>query len=132
VIVRRPPFGSVSAPSGRICGAEEQVKAILDRVPTWPPERQEDAAEIILEIAAEIRSRVHHATPDELRALDEAEQSGTASDDEVEAAFRSFRRAVYSLDDEERADVREAIAEMERDEVASDEEVKATFDALRK
>jgi hypothetical protein len=79
----------------------EQVKAILDHVLTWPPERQQEVAEIILEIAAGIQSRGYHATPDELRTLDEAERSGTASDEEVEAAFRSFRGVVYYLDDED-------------------------------
>jgi hypothetical protein len=109
----------------------EQVKAILDHVLTWPPERQEEVAEIILEIAADIRSRGYHASLEELRAVDEAEQSGTASDEEVEAASRSFRGVVYQLDDEELADICEGIAEMERGEVASDEEVKAVFDAIR-
>jgi hypothetical protein len=37
---------------------------------------------------------------------------------------------VYRLDDEERADIREALAEIERGEVASDEEVKAAFRIL--
>ena len=72
---------------------KEQVKAVLDRVLTWPPERQEEAAEILLEIEAELESQVYHATPDELRALDEAEQSGIATDEEVEAAFRLFHRS---------------------------------------
>ena len=72
---------------------KEQVKAVLDRVLTWPRERQEELAEIALEIETELRSGVYHATPDELRALDEAENSGVASDEEAEAAFRTFRRA---------------------------------------
>jgi len=38
--------------------------------------------------------------------------------------------AVYHLDDEERADVREGLAEIDRGEVATDEEVQATFDDL--
>jgi hypothetical protein len=71
---------------------KEQVKAVLDRVLTWPREQQEELAEIALEIEAEFGSQVYHATPDELRALDEAELSGVASDEEVEAAFRAFRR----------------------------------------
>jgi hypothetical protein len=45
---------------------------------------------IALEIEAECESEVYHATPDELRTLDEAELSGVASDKEVEAAFRAF------------------------------------------
>ncbi len=71
---------------------KEQVKAVLDRVLTWPRERQEELAEIALEIEAEFGSQVHHATADELRALDAAELSGIASEEEVEAAFRAFRR----------------------------------------
>ena len=31
----------------------EQVKAILDRVLIWPPERQQDAAEILMGIEAQ-------------------------------------------------------------------------------
>jgi hypothetical protein len=38
------------------------------------------------------RTGVYRATAEELQALDEAERSGIASDEEVEAAFRSFRR----------------------------------------
>ena len=72
---------------------KEQVKAVLDRVLTWPRERQEELAEIALEIEAEFGSRVYRPTPDELQALDEAERSGVASDQEVEAAFRTFRGA---------------------------------------
>jgi hypothetical protein len=56
---------------------KEQIKAVLDRALTWP--RRE--------------SHAYRATPDELRALDEAERSGIATDDEVAAAFRSFRRS---------------------------------------
>jgi hypothetical protein len=35
---------------------KEQVKEILDRVLTWPRERQEDAAEILLSIEAQDKS----------------------------------------------------------------------------
>ena len=35
---------------------KEQVKEILDRVLTWPPERQEDAAEILMSIEAQDKS----------------------------------------------------------------------------
>jgi hypothetical protein len=71
---------------------KERVKAVLDRVLTWPPERQEELAAIALEIEAEFRGGVYHASPDELAAIDAAERDGVASDNEVEAAFRSFRR----------------------------------------
>ena len=48
--------------------------------------------EVAREIEAQ-RTGVYHATPEELRALDEAERSGIASEAEVEAAFRTFRKA---------------------------------------
>jgi hypothetical protein len=35
---------------------KEQLKKVLDRVLTWPPERQEDAAEILTSIEAQDRS----------------------------------------------------------------------------
>jgi hypothetical protein len=31
----------------------EQLKAVLDRVLTWPPERQEDAARVLAEMEAQ-------------------------------------------------------------------------------
>jgi hypothetical protein len=45
-----------------------------------------------MKIEAELESQVYQATPDELRALDEAELSGVAAE-EVEAAFGTFRSA---------------------------------------
>jgi hypothetical protein len=35
---------------------------------------------------------VYHASLEELSAIDEADRSGVASDEEVEAAFKTFRR----------------------------------------
>jgi hypothetical protein len=64
---------------------------ILRRIETWPQEDQEELAEVARDIEAH-RTGVYRATQDELRALDEAERSGTASDEEVEAAFKRFRR----------------------------------------
>lgn len=66
------------------------VKEILRHVDSWPEEDQEELADAARGIEAR-RSGVHRATPEELRALDEAERSGIASGAEVEAAFRSFR-----------------------------------------
>jgi hypothetical protein len=71
---------------------KEQVREVLERVLTWPKERQKELAEIALEIEAELADGVYHATPEELRAIDEAERSGLASEQEVEAAFKTFRR----------------------------------------
>jgi hypothetical protein len=72
---------------------KEQVKAVLDRVLTWPRERQEELAEIALEIEAELDVGPYHASSEELAALDEAERSGVATEQEVEAAFRTFHRS---------------------------------------
>jgi hypothetical protein len=38
---------------------KDQVKEILDRVLTWPPERQQDAAEILMSIEVQDRSEYH-------------------------------------------------------------------------
>jgi hypothetical protein len=70
---------------------KQQVKDILNRVLSWPPEQQEQLAEIALEIEAGLGA-TYNATPEELRELDEAESSGIASEEEVEAAFKTFRR----------------------------------------
>jgi hypothetical protein len=43
------------------------------------------------ELDAELGGREYRATPEELRAIDEADASGVASDEEVEAAFKTFR-----------------------------------------
>jgi hypothetical protein len=67
------------------------VKEILRRVEAWPEEDQQELAEIVRNIEAR-RSGVYDATPAELAAIDEAENSGIATEEEVEAAFRTFRR----------------------------------------
>ena len=56
------------------------------------PEAQEELARMAHEIEGELKGD-YYATPEELRAIDEADRSGVASQEEVEAAFRSFRRA---------------------------------------
>ena len=68
------------------------TKKLLEQIQSWPQEDQEELAEYAREIEAR-RTGVYHATPEELQAIDEAERSGVAADEEVEAAFRSFRRA---------------------------------------
>jgi DNA repair exonuclease SbcCD nuclease subunit len=66
------------------------IKQIIERVESSPEEDQEELAEIARQIEAR-RTGVYRATADELRTLDEADRSGTASEEEVEAAFQSFR-----------------------------------------
>jgi hypothetical protein len=67
------------------------IKELFEQVASWPEEDQEELAELARQIEAR-RTGIYRATPEELRTLDEAERSGIASDEEVEAAFRSFRR----------------------------------------
>ena len=68
------------------------VKDILKQAESWPQEDQEELAQYAREIEAR-RTGIYSATREELQAIDEAEQSGVATDAEVEAAFRTFRRA---------------------------------------
>jgi hypothetical protein len=46
----------------------EQVKEVLERVLTWPPERQEDAAEILMSIEAQDKSS-YRLSDDQLAEL---------------------------------------------------------------
>jgi hypothetical protein len=68
------------------------TKKLLEQVASWPQEDQDELAEYARDIEAR-RSGVYRATPEELKAIDEADRSGIATDEEVEAAFRTFRRA---------------------------------------
>jgi hypothetical protein len=68
------------------------TQKLLEEVQSWPAEDQEELAEYARAIQAR-RTGVYHATPEEFEAIDDAERSGVATDDEVEAAFRTFRRA---------------------------------------
>lgn len=72
--------------------AAKALQELLQRVETWPEEAQEDLAQIAREIDAQLAGRAYHATPEELAAVDEADRGGLASEEEVEAAFKSFRR----------------------------------------
>ena len=72
---------------------KDQVKSVLARVSTWPQERQAELAELALEIEAEFAGKPYRATADELRAIDEGLAGNAATDEEIEDAFASFRRA---------------------------------------
>ena len=71
---------------------KDQVKAILERVPTWPENRQQELAEVALEIEAELAGAGYSATLDELAAIDEGLAGEAASEEDVDAAFAEFRR----------------------------------------
>ena len=71
---------------------QTDLKAVFERISSWPEERQRQLAELALEIEAEMAERAYQATDDELRAIDEGLAGEAASPAEVEAAFASFRR----------------------------------------
>ncbi len=68
------------------------LKAVLERVSTWPEERQQQLAELALEIEAEMSDSAYRASPEELRAIDEGAGGDAATEAEVQAAFASLRR----------------------------------------
>jgi hypothetical protein len=72
---------------------KDQVKAVLARVPTWPDDKQQELAELALEIEAELAGDNYDATPDELAAIDEGLAGEAASEEEIEVVFASFRQA---------------------------------------
>jgi len=63
------------------------AKEILRRVEHWPQEDQDELAEVAREIEAR-RTGVYVLSDDEGAALDEALQSGVASDEEVAAFWK--------------------------------------------
>jgi len=72
------------------------LKNVLARAETWSEQDQEELTQVALEIEAR-RHGVYRATPEELRALDEAmaavRRGEIASDEEVEAVFAKYRRS---------------------------------------
>jgi len=72
---------------------KDQVKAALARVPTWPDDRQQELAELALEIEAELAGAEYDATPDELIAIDEGLTGEAASEEEAKGAFAVFQQA---------------------------------------
>jgi len=73
---------------------KEQVKAVLDRVLTWPDKRQEAAVEVLLELEAE-NSGVYEPTNEEWSAIQEglqqAERGELLSLEEIEARWSARR-----------------------------------------
>jgi hypothetical protein len=72
---------------------KDQVRAALERVPTWPDDRQQELAEIALDIEAELTGTEYDATPDELAAIDEGLAGEAAGEEEVKVAFALFPTA---------------------------------------
>ena len=74
---------------------KEQIDSVLDRVRTWPPERQKDAVRVLLQMEA--AGTEVYVLSDEERAeielsLDEARRGEFATDEEVAAVFNRYRQ----------------------------------------
>jgi predicted transcriptional regulator len=71
-----------------------EIDAVLERVRTWPPERQEDAVRVLLEMEAQ-GTEVYKLSDDERAAIEEgmaqARRGEFATDEEVAALFARYR-----------------------------------------
>jgi predicted transcriptional regulator len=71
-----------------------EIDEVLDRVKTWPPERQEEAIRVLLEMEA-AATGVYQLSPEELadveEGLREIERGEVASDEQVAAMFARAR-----------------------------------------
>jgi predicted transcriptional regulator len=74
---------------------KDQINAVLERVRSWPEERQEELVAIALEIEAGIAGTPYRATAEELEAIDQgladAESGRFATEDQVAAIFAKYR-----------------------------------------
>jgi hypothetical protein len=70
---------------------KDQIKAVLERVLSWPPERQRDAAEILASLEAQDSSplRLSAEQAAEVRRRQADPSPGTVPIDEVFERFRS-------------------------------------------
>jgi predicted transcriptional regulator len=74
---------------------KEQINSVLDRVRTWPPERQEDAVRVLLQMEA-AGTEVYQLSEDERTEIElsiaEADRGEFATDEEVAEVFDRYRR----------------------------------------
>lgn len=72
---------------------KEEIKAVLERVMSWPPERQQEAAEMLLVLEAQ-EGEFYHPSDDEWAAiqegLEQARRGEFATDEEMEALWKRF------------------------------------------
>ena len=68
-----------------------KLKALMERAGHWPEADQVELANYVEEIERR-HSGQYHATSEELAPIDEADRGETATEEQVAAAFRAFRR----------------------------------------
>lgn len=70
---------------------KDQVKEVIERVLTWPQERREDAARMLLALEAR-EGELYHPDDDEWAAIEEgfaqAKRGEAVSADEIAALFK--------------------------------------------
>jgi len=78
-----------------IAMTKDQVKAVLDRVLSWPPEAQEEAVASLATIEEQFMALQALSSDDHQalsRSADDVRQGKFATDDEVKAIFDRYRR----------------------------------------
>ncbi len=75
-----------------------EIDAVLDRVKMWPPEKQEEAMRVLLEIEAGAKGEsvgVYQLSPEELADIEDGQaeirRGEFATDEEVAAVFNRYR-----------------------------------------
>lgn len=68
---------------------KDQIESVLESVRSWPVQDQEELAQVAREIEAR-RKGIYVMTEDERRAVEEAELSPLATDDEVAALWKAL------------------------------------------
>jgi hypothetical protein len=70
---------------------KEQIRDIFDRVLTWPPDRQEQAAQMLLLLEGQ-EGEMYHPSDDEWEAIQEglaqAERGEFVSDEDMERLWK--------------------------------------------
>lgn len=66
---------------------KEQIDVVLEKVRSWPREDQEELAELAREIEAR-RTGVYVLSDEERAAIEDAERSGLATEEEVAAFWK--------------------------------------------
>lgn len=74
----------------------KQLSEILRQTDRWPQQAQNELAEVVREIEAELKAGAYMASPEELAGIDhglsDAAQGKFATNEDVEKAFAKFRR----------------------------------------
>ena len=69
---------------------KEQIDVVLEKVRSWPREDQEELAEVAREIEAR-RTGVYVLSDEERAAIEDAERSGLATEEEVATFWKRHR-----------------------------------------